>query len=71
MNYIKNKDGKKALAKNTAIRGNNILKHKEKILNLEKEGSRKQEMLKKCLEDAIEDCIRMNSQWHFIFIWKY
>jgi hypothetical protein len=60
MSYIKDKEGRGVLKCKNKIRGSSIIRNKDSILELEKEGSREQIFLKKCLDDAIEDCIQDN-----------
>jgi hypothetical protein len=57
MSYMKKKEVRTAISRKKKIRGNNIIKNKEEILQIEKEGSAQQSFLKKCLDDAIEGCI--------------
>jgi hypothetical protein len=57
MNYMTKKSWKKSINR-THIKGDHLSKNKESILLLEKEGSPQQKFLKKCLDDAIETCIR-------------
>ena len=57
MKYIKKKESKVNVTYGKKIRGDNILKNKDSILQLEKEGSSKQHYLLKCLDNAIEDCL--------------
>ena len=60
MGYMRDKCGKSVLNRKRKIRGTNIIRNKDSILELEPEGTRNQLFLKKCLDDAIEDCIRAN-----------
>lgn len=62
MKYIKKKESKVNVTNGKKIRGDNILKNKDSILQLEKEGSSKQHYLLKCLDSAIEDCL---TGWYF------
>ena len=57
MKYINKKDNKLNVSNGKKLRGDNILRNKDSILQLEKEGSLKQHYLLKCLDDAIEDCL--------------
>lgn len=52
MNYVTKRDWKKNPMK-AKVRGANLLKHQESILQMEKEGSPEQKLLKRCLEDAM------------------
>ena len=53
MKYINKKDNKLNISNAKKIRGDNIMRNKDSILQLEKEGSLKQNYLLKCLDDAI------------------
>lgn len=54
MNYIKKKNNKsEILHSQNKIKGANILKNQESILEIEKEGTKQQQFLKKCLDNAI------------------
>lgn len=58
MTYINKRQNKLNAGNNKHIRGDNIIKNKESILQLEKEGSPQQKYLLKCLDNAIEDCMK-------------
>jgi hypothetical protein len=52
MNYMTKRNWKKGMNQ-SKVRGNNMVKYKESILELEKTGSPERQKLKKCLDDAI------------------
>ena len=57
MNYMNKKNWKSGV-KEPQTRGTHLAKNKEVILQMEREGSPQQGFLKKCLDDAIDACIR-------------
>ena len=52
MNYINKKNWKKG-NNQMKIKGSHMFKHQDDILEMERDGSPQQKVLKKCLDDAI------------------
>ena len=64
LNYLKYRKGntEKKKLKTEKIKGLTMIKKREEIMELEKYGTRPYNTLKKCLEDAIDEC----RKWIFI-----
>lgn len=58
-NYIKNRSSKELFSQRKCQIGSNMITNKSRILEIEQEGSKQQLLLKRCLEDAIEQCCKV------------